>query len=73
LEADIVIILRANDGAFPFIHPDNALFKFFGQTEKDVLDEERRLFYVAVTRAAERLYILTESERESPFLKALVT
>ena len=73
LEADIVIILRANEGAFPLIHPDNALFKFFGQTEKDVLDEERRLFYVAVTRAAEKLYILTEDERESPFLQDLIS
>ena len=73
LEADIVIILRANEGAFPLIHPDNALFKFFGQTEKDILDEERRLFYVAVTRAAEKLYILTENERESPFLKDLIS
>lgn len=72
LEADIVIILRANEGSFPLIHPDDALFKCFGQTEKDVLDEERRLFYVAVTRAAEKLYILTEDERESPFLKELV-
>jgi len=73
LEADIVIILRANEGAFPLIHPDNALFKFFGQTEKDVLDEERRLFYVAVTRAAEKLYILTEDEHESPFLQDLIS
>jgi len=71
LEADIVIILRANEGAFPLIHPDNALFKFFGQTEQDVLDEERRLFYVAITRAAEKLYILTERDRESPFLDSL--
>lgn len=73
LEADIVIILRANEGAFPLIHPDNALFKFFGQTEKDILDEERRLFYVAVTRASEKLYILTEDERESPFLRDLIS
>lgn len=72
LEADIVIILRANEGVFPLIHPDNTLFKFFGQTEKDILDEERRLFYVAVTRAAEKLYILTEDERESPFLQDLL-
>ncbi len=70
-EADIVIILRANEGAFPLIHPDNVLFKFFGVTEKDVLDEERRLFYVALTRAAEKLYLLTEQERESPFLQEL--
>ena len=71
LEADIVIILRATEGVFPLIHPDNALFSLFGQTERDILDEERRLFYVAITRAAEKLYLLTEKDRESPFLKDL--
>lgn len=71
LEADIVIILRACEGAFPLIHPDNSLFEIFGQTEKDALDEERRLFYVAITRAKSSLYILTERTRESEYLKYL--
>jgi len=30
--------------------------------------EERRLFYVAVTRAKVALHILTEQGRESPFI-----
>jgi len=72
LEADIIIILRACNGCFPLIHPDNQLFEIFGQTYKDVLDEERRLFYVAITRPEEKLYILTEeSEEKSDFLKDL--
>ena len=71
LEADIVIILQACDGIFPLIHPDNHLFEIFGYTIKDVFDEERRLFYVAITRAKEKLYILTERDRESDFLDAL--
>ena len=71
LEADIVIILQACDGIFPLIHPDNHLFEIFGHTIKDVFDEERRLFYVALTRAKEQLYILTERDRGSDFLDAL--
>ena len=71
LEADIVIILQACNGMFPLIHPDNHLFEIFGHTIKDTFDEERRLFYVAITRAKEKLYILTERDRESNFLDAL--
>lgn len=68
LEAEAVIILRACDGAFPLLHLDNSHFELFGQTEKHVLDEERRIFYVGVARPAERLYILTEKENKSIFL-----
>ena len=71
LEADIVIILQACNGIFPLIHPDNHLFEIFGYTIKDTFDEERRLFYVAITRAKEKLYILTERDRESDFLDVL--
>jgi len=76
LEADIVIILRVCNGSFPLIHPDNQLFEIFGQTAKEVLDEERRLFYVAITRPKEKLFILTETTRDedkSDFLELLKT
>ena len=33
--------------------------------------EERRLFYVAITRAKERLYLITEKYCESDFLKSI--
>ena len=70
-EAHTVIVLDATAGRFPMIHSDNALFELFGVTGKSVLDEERRLFYVAISRAENCLYVLTESDRESPFLSAL--
>ena len=38
---------------------------------KIVLDEEKRLFYVAMTRAEHCLYVLTERGKESPYLDAL--
>lgn len=71
LQADVVIVLGVCQGQFPMLHPDNELFLPLGVTAQSVLDEERRLFYVAITRAVERLYLLTEYGRESDYLDAL--
>lgn len=68
-EAERVIILDATAKQFPKVHPDNLLFEPFGITPEEVLEEERRLFYVAITRAEHELYLLTESEQESPFIE----
>lgn len=62
LEADIIIILEASNEKFPLIHPDNNLFEIFGYGIDKVLAEERRLFYVAITRAKKGLYILHEKQ-----------
>ncbi len=69
LEADIVIVMQVCRGFFPLIHPDNQLYEIFGQTPEKVLQEERRLFYVAITRAKEKVYILKEKGNESDYLK----
>ncbi len=58
LEADVVIILEADDGIIPTYHQDTHLFEIFGETEQIVLDDQKNLFYVAITRAKEKLYIL---------------
>jgi len=71
LEADIVILIDVTENAYPLIHPDNALFSLFGHDESDIVAEEKRLFYVALTRAKEKVYILTKHGRESPFLHEL--
>lgn len=72
LEADIIFLLHACQGAFPLIHPDYGLFGLFGDTEQQVLEDERRLFYVAVTRAREQVWFLTETDRESDFVQELM-
>ncbi len=52
LEYKIVIVAGCNDG----IIPSNKI-------TLDILEEERRLFYVAITRAKERLYLLSGRRR----------
>ena len=75
LEADVVIILRAINGVIPFIHPDfeiaAALSENREQGFSNIADEEKRLFYVAMTRAKEKVYVLTESRLETVYLKGL--
>ena len=70
-EADVVIMLSVNYGAYPLIHSDNELYTILGVTSQKILDEERRLFYVGLTRAKEKLYLLCESETESNFLREI--
>jgi len=71
LEADIVIILRAINGIMPFIHPDFEIMTALNKTYEEIEDEEKKLFYVALTRAREKAYILTESRLETVYLKEL--
>jgi len=70
-EAHRVIILDATQRQFPKIHPDNLLFELFGVTPHLVLEEEKRLFYVAMTRAEHCMYILTEKGDESPYIDVI--
>ena len=60
LEAETVIILEADEGVIPKTHPDTILYRMFGETEEVTLDDQKRLFYVAMTRAKKRLYIMSE-------------
>lgn len=71
-EADTVIVLDSVLRQFPKVHADNQLFSPLGVTAEDVLAEERRLFYVAATRAEHRLMFLTETGKESPYLGAMM-
>lgn len=72
-EADVVIILGAVNKRFPMMHPDNELYLFLGDTLGKIYKEEKRLFYVAITRAKQWLYLVSERGRESDFLKSIET
>ena len=71
LEQDVVIVLDAVPHCFPLLHSELIFTRIFGDNPEKVTGEERRLFYVALTRAVENLYILTETGDVSPFLEEL--
>jgi superfamily I DNA/RNA helicase len=71
LEARVVFIIGLTDGSggFPDIWLDDAIFRIVKDVKYDMLmEEERRLFYVALTRAKEELYLITELGSESRFI-----
>ena len=70
-EADYVIV-NVSSWFFPLIHPDSVYLKVVGLYENDLVEEERRLLYVAMTRARKKLYLLAPSEEKlSPFVSKL--
>lgn len=71
LEAEMVIVLEADEGVIPRMHPDTLLYQVFGETEEVALADQKRLFYVAMTRAKKRLYIMHDFNSGDGFVKAL--
>ena len=57
LEFPVVFLAGMEDGLFPSLRPREE------QDEQDALEEERRLAYVAITRARDRLYVTWARER----------
>ena len=75
LEADFVVILGMNTGAYGFpstISDDPVLRLAMPEGDTFPLAEERRLFYVAMTRAKRSVLLLTIRDKESPFLLEIV-
>jgi DNA helicase-4 len=74
LESDIVFIvgLHKGRGGFPCIKDDNEILKVIKKTPfSQRLDEERRCFYVALTRAKKLLFLISEKGNESEFIKEI--
>ena len=71
LEAEVVIILEADEGVIPKTHPDTQLYGVFGETEEVAWADQARLFYVAMTRAKRRLYIIHDKTAGAGFVKYL--
>ena len=71
LEADNVILVNCNQGAygFPSLIEDDPILDFvLSRKESYPFAEERRLFYVAMTRARRHMYVLYDQKRPSPFI-----
>lgn len=71
-KAVFVIGLTAGSGGFPDIWMEDRIFQVIKESNHDMLlEEERRLFYVAITRAKDELFLITEKGNESGFLKEI--
>ncbi|TWX73800.1 UvrD-helicase domain-containing protein [Colwellia sp. C1TZA3] len=69
LEADYVVVLGVESGSFPSSRENDELVDLvLPQKESYLYAEERRLFYVALTRAKHFIYVLFDSDKGSPFL-----
>lgn len=76
LSADNVIIINAKDELFGFpskIADDPVLKLVINNDDSYDYAEERRLFYVALTRTKNRVYIITPQNRPSVFIKELLS
>jgi DNA helicase-4 len=74
LEADFVVVLGLSAGAYGFpaeIADDPILDLVLPANERFEHAEERRLFYVALTRAKEHVYLIADPERPSVFAEEL--
>jgi DNA helicase-4 len=70
-EADVVILLDANADQYPLIHPTWVFSRILGDTLDSIVEESRRLFYVALTRAIQSLFIVVDGDRCSEFVEQI--
>lgn len=69
LENEAVIVLDADEGCYPLVHPNWVFLRVFGDSVAGIEAEERRLFYVALTRSRHSLVVLSDhKDRESQYL-----
>lgn len=67
-EQQAVVVLDALERRYPLIHPHRVFTRILGDSPARIEEEERRLLYVAMTRARDNLVLLTEAGRQSPWL-----
>jgi DNA helicase-4 len=70
LEADFIIMIGLESGrrGFPDERAAEPLFDLILPTLTSSIEEERRLFYVGLTRARHQAIVLSNAQRPSPFI-----
>ena len=63
-EAEVVFVLAPEQ--YPLIHPSSSFLAIFGDDIGSIIDDERRLFYVACSRARQWLFLLTFAPNKQP-------
>lgn len=74
LEAENIILVNCNSGRLGFpsqISDDLILNLLLNESDQFENGEERRLFYVAMTRAKEQLYLIADAKYKSKFILEL--
>ena len=73
LQADVVFSINNKTGryGFPSIREEPMIIPMLLGGENSQIDEERRLFYVAMTRAKEIVYIVSQNGHQSDFFKEM--
>lgn len=75
LECDYIILLNCNGGTigFPSQISDNPVLKYvLSEPDAYAFSEERRVFYVGITRARKHTWVLYDRYNPSPFVKEFV-
>lgn len=68
MENDAVIVFADE---YPFLHPHWVFGRLFGDSEQTILEDERRLFYVAMSRAKNSLALITDVYGSKGFMEEL--
>lgn len=75
LEYDYIIMLNCNGGmmGFPAQINDSPVLKYvLSEPDQYLFSEERRVFYVGITRAKKHTWVLYDQRTPSPFIKEFV-
>ena len=75
LESDYIILLNCNSGplGFPSQISDSPVLKYvLSEPDAYAFSEERRVFYVGITRAKKHTWVLYDEKKPSPFVKEFV-
>ena len=75
LESDYIILLNCNGGpiGFPSQISDSPVLKYvLSEPDAYPFSEERRVFYVGITRAKKHTWVLYDMKNPSPFVKEFV-
>ena len=75
LECDYIILINCNGGTvgFPSQISDSPVLKYvLSEPDAYAFSEERRVFYVGITRAKKHTWVLYDMNKPSPFVKEFV-